>query len=369
MKRLGLLITALSLTATLLSGCDGNNKKAFLLFGTITNELVSLTYEQYSEKIEEKNDFIIFSTPNSVCTCWTSFRDSILMPYRQTNNLLIYTIPFLEFFDDDNLKRDSYGLDFISSAQTLGIFKDGRLIENRPYNSTHKIWDSKDSFSTFMEELIIMPTIIDINLTKLQNLYTQNSSFSVLYYDENAESNYLHENLLTNYARDNVGNMNNLYIVNTNVNGIKLTANAYDETQWQHFKDTFGLSEVNNADLGYNNGFVPSAQYIEPDGTNTNGDVIKAQTVYLNDTIEASDNPAIFEISSSYYSLVRESVLTYLSDFVGDKIIEGKEIPSEDVLINGENVIWENDKAALYHDPLFAAFLDYSLPQTTYVLE
>lgn len=369
MKRLGLVITALSITASLLAGCDVSKNKTPLLFGTLEDELVALSYEQYVAKIEDKDNFLVFSTPNSPCTCWTSFRDSILMPYRKANNLIVYTVHFSEFFDDDNAKRDSYGLDFISSSQTLGLFKDGVIKENRPYNSTHKIWGSKDSFATYMKELIVFPTIIDINLTKLTNLYAQDSSFTVIYYDDETESTYLRENFLETYARENAGTMNNLYLLDTDVDGIKLKSGVYDENQWQGFKDTYGLSALNNATLGYGTGFVPTAQYVEPNGIDKNGSIIKAQSVYLNDVLTISANPAVYEVTESFYSQERENSLSYLTDFVGDPILVAKAVPAADVDIDGANVTWKHEKAALYHDPLIRAFLDYSLPLATSVLE
>lgn len=369
MKRLGIVMTAISLTATLLSGCDESNSKTPLLFGTTNNELYALSYEQYVAKIDKKDSFLVFSTPNSPCTCWTSFRDSILMPYRKTNNLIIYTVHYSEFFDDDNARRESYGLDFLSSSQTLGLFKNGVIKENRPYNSTHKIWSSKDSFTTYMSELIINPTIIDVSLTKLNALYEQNLSFSIMFYDEKGESSYLRDNLLTTYARENYATMNNLYTLNTFVEGIQLSSGIFDEAQWQTFKDTYGLSAVNNASFGYDGGFVPTIQYIEPNGSSTNQTVIKAQAVYLNDAISVAANPGSYEVSDSFYSSARENLLLYLADYSGVRVLIGTEIPAADVLVESETATWKFEKAASYHDPLFQAFLDYSLPLTTFVLE
>jgi hypothetical protein len=213
--------------------------------------------------------------------------------------------------------------------------------------------------------LIVFPTIIDINLSKFTSLYAQDLSFSVIYYDDEKESTYLRKNLLENYARENAGTMNVLYLLNTNVSGIKLKIDDYDETQWQNFKDTYGLSSLNNATLGYGTGFVPTAQYVEPNGIDTNGAIVKAQSVYLNDVLTISSNPLVYEVTTSYYSQERVSALPYLS--VSANLV-GMEVPVADVDIDGENVTWKHEKAALYHDSLFRAFLDYSLPLTTDVL-
>ncbi len=368
MKRFRIVIAAVSLAATLLSGCDGSNAKTPLLFGTIENKLVDLTYDDYVEKIVQKDNFLVMSTPNSLCTCWTTFRDSILMPYRKAHNLIIYTISYSQFFDDDFVKRDSYGLEFLISSQSLGIFKDGVIKENRPYNSTHKIWSSKDSFTTYMNELIIDPTIIEVNLSKLNTFYAQNLSFSILFYDGGAASSFLYDNVLTAYARANFTSVKKVFTLNTDVDGIKYSSGAFDEAQWQTFKDTYGLSQANNATFGYDEGVVPTIQYIEPDGSKKNQTVIKAQAVYLNDVLSSGTNPDTYEVTKSYYSSERVGSLSYLSNFSNEKVLVGKEISEADTTLIAEAVTWKYEKAAVYHDPLFNAFLDSCLPLTNYVL-
>lgn len=368
MKRFGFTLMALVLAAGILSGCDANANKTPLIYGQYQGELVALSYEQLTAKINNDDNFVVFQTPSSACTCWTSFRDTIITPYIEDNHIRIFTVPFGQFYNVDNTKRDTYGITLSASSPTLAIYKDGNLKVMREYNSTHKIWASSDSFITYINELVINPTIIDITLENLNNLYIQTASFSLVYYDENSESTFLRQKFLKAYALDNSQTKNNLYALNTNVEGIKLDVdNDYNEGQWQAFKDAHGLSALNNVTYGWDNGFVPTFQYIEPNGVNTNGSVIKSQAVYLNDTLIDTESMNHFQIASSYYKTDRVSALTYLNSFTGTKVIEGLIIADTDTELQGTTRRWTFEKAAVYHDPLLRAFLDENLPKTTYI--
>ena len=361
MKQIGYIFTALTLAATLLSGCDANANKTALIYGKLLGELNVLNYEELSDKLDNGDNFLLFQTPNSNCTCWTSFRDSILKPYIIENNVRAYTIPFAEFYDSENIKRDTFGIALNSSSQTMAIYKDGVIKTMREYNSTHKIWTSSESFNTYINELIITPTIIDLDLAQLQSLYTKENPFSVLFYDESEASLYLKDNPLKDYALAHLNEMETIYALQTNVEGIKLNdSGIYQDDQWQTFKDDYGLSSLNNEVFGYGDGFVPTLQYIEPNGGATNGDVIKAQVVYFNDLLANVEVDGSYLVEDSYYTTERQSSLSYLNDFSGTAIIKGLTIPSSDTKLVGEQRVWLKEKAAVYHDPLLAAFLDYT---------
>jgi len=370
MKRFGLAIMVLILGAGTLSGCDVTANKTALIYGKYQGELSALTYEQLQNKIAGDDNFIVFQTPNSACTCWTSFRDSILQPYLESNHIRVYTIAFAQFYDINNVKRDTFGITLSASSQTLAIFKDGNLKLMREYNSTHKIWSSADSFLAYINELVIKPTIIDIDLALLQTLYAQNNTFSILYYDEGSESTFLRREFLKQYSLKNYLTMNTLYSLNTNIEGIKLDiAGEFDDEQWQTFKDSYGLSSLNNSLYGWGDGFVPTFQYIEPDGVNTNGEIIKTQAVYLNDVLTPTSAPDTYQVVESFYSSARSSVLSYLSSFEGTKVLEGLIVTGADTQVIGTSTIWQQEKAALYHDPILKAFLDERLPLVTHKLD
>ncbi len=367
MKRFGLALMILTLGAGMLSGCDAAANKTALIYGKFQGELAALTYDQLQDKIDGDDNFIVFQTPNSACTCWTSFRDSVLQPYLESNHIRVYTIAFAQFYDINNVKRDTFGITLNASSQTMAIFKDGNLKLVREYNTTHKIWSSADSFLTYINELVINPTIIDIDLAILQTLYAQNNSFSILYYDEGSESIFLRREFLKQYGLENYSAMNTLYSVNTNVEGIKLDiAGENDDEQWQTFKDVYGLSSLNNPVYGWGDGFVPTFQYIEPDGVSTNGEIIKSQAVYLNDVLTPTSAPDTYQVMESYYSSDRSSVLSYLSAFDGTKVLEGLVVTGSDTQVVGTNTIWQQEKAAVYHDPILKAFLDERLPLVTH---
>lgn len=369
MKRFGLFALTLTIATLTLSGCDTTGGKTPLLHGAYEGSITSITYEQLSDKISGKENFMLFSTPRSNCTCWTSFRDSILTPYIKEKNIRVFTVPFLQYYDETNVARDTFGLTINSSSQSLGLYKEGRIVLSREYNSTHKIWQSIDSFTKYIDELIIAPNIIDLKLTALNNLYAQNDNFTVFYYDDGPESTYFRQNIIKPYALAHLDETLPLYGVYAETIGIKLDQEGdYLPTQWEQFKDEYGLSSLNNALFGWESGFVPTIQYIEPDGSNHHGDVIKAQASYLNDVLSETESNA-YQIVDSFYRQSRTDLLPYLDDFTGTKVLINQIIPSSDVTIQNSSTIWAYDKAAAYHNPLINAFLDYSIPLSTYILE
>ncbi|MFA5422000.1 MAG: hypothetical protein WC344_04395 [Bacilli bacterium] len=370
MKRLRFIIAISILPLALLAGCDGNANKTPLIYGALDGELKTITYDDFSHKVAAQQNFLVFSLPNSNCTCWTTFRDSILKPYLAAYRVEAYAIPYRQFFDDQNNQLDTLGMKINASSQSFGLYKDGVAKVAREYDSSLNIWKSKEAFFEYFEELVIAPTVLSISLTDLESLYEQAASFALVYYDESPESLFLRENMLRDYALANLENTKTLYAVNADVEGIKLNGEGtYQEAQWQAFKDKYGLSLINNAVFGYADGFVPTFQYIEPDGASTNGEVIKSQAVYLNDSLLAQAMADAYTIESSYYESERLSNLSYLDGFAGTSVLQGLSISTADTAVINSYRIWQYEKAAVYHDPLIAAFLDHHLEMVTHVDE
>lgn len=369
MKRFGLSILTLTLAALTLSGCDTNGGKTPLLHGAFEGSINPITYEQLSDKISGQENFMLFSTPRSNCTCWTSFKDSILAPYIKEKNIRVFTVPFLEYYDDANVARDTFGLAINSSSQSLGLYKEGRNVLSREYNSTHKIWQSADSFAKYIDELIIAPKIIDLKLNALNSLYAQNDSFTVFYYDDGPESTYFRQNIIKPYAIAHLDETLPIYGVYVETIGIKLNQlSNYSPTQWEAFKDEYGLSSVNNPSFGWENGFMPTIQYIEPDSSNHYGNVIKAQATYLNDVLTETESGS-YQIVDSFYRQSRTDLLPFLDDYTSPKVLINQIIPASDVTIQDSSTIWTYDKAAVYQNPLINAFMAYSIPLSKYILE
>lgn len=369
MKRFGLFTLTLSLATLTLVGCDANAAKTPLIHGAQNGSLTTISYEQLSAKVSGEENFIMFSIPKSNCTCWTSFRDSILKPYMSSKHLRVFIVPFMEYYDDDNQKLDTYGLTINSSSQSLGIYKDGQIKVSREYNSTHKIWQSVDSFAKYIDELTIAPSIIDITLASFSALYEQDKNFSVFYYDDSPESIYFRQNVIKPYGLSHLEQKVPLYGVYTEAIGIKLNQNgSYNAIQWEQFKDEYGISSVNNPTWGWGSGFFPTLQYVEPDGVNHNGAIIKAQTTYLNDILTETESSA-YQVVDTFYDASRVAALSYLASFSGTKVLTNLIIPITDVTISEATPVWTFAKATVYHNPLVNAFIDYAVSLSQFTLE
>ncbi|MFA5481078.1 MAG: hypothetical protein WC282_01660 [Bacilli bacterium] len=366
MKRLSLLLLSLFLGTAVLSGCDGNSNKTPLINGKMQGELVALEYSELATKIENEDNFLIFSTPSANCTCWNNFKNSVLASYIREHHVRAFTIGFNEFYDINNIKLDTFGITINSGHQTLAIFKNGQAKVVREYVTTHKIWTVRTSFEDYISELVITPTILDITLDQLNTIYSQTSSFTICFYDQESASSFLRQKALYQYALNHL-TMNRLYLINCDAVGIKLNSSqVYDETSWSDFKDRYGLSTVNGLTFGYGAGVVPTFLYVEPNGIDTNGAIIKTAAVYLNDVLASEESEGTYAILDSFYTSERLPSLLHLDSYSQTKILKGMSIPLADTEADGEQRMWKREKAALHHDQLLNAFLNYSLPLSEY---
>jgi len=366
--RIATLIAALAFTAVL-NSCDGSANVTPLIYGQLGGGLVEIDYAQLSAKVEAEENFMVFSTPTGNCTCWANFRTSVLPPYLEENDVLAFYINFRQFYNVNNELLDSFGIDIYSDRQTLALFKDGEAKTVEVYDSKYAIWSERLAFEAYIDELITLPTIINVDEVQLEGLYAQTSSFAIYFYDEDVQSSFLNQRMLKDYSLSH-RQMSKLYAVDCNVSGIKLSAGgAYDETQWRAFKDDYGLSDLDNHARGYGAGVVPTFLYVTPNGVDKIDSVIATSSVYLNDILSTAPVDGEYEIADSYFASERLANLPHLAAYQDTKVLVGLKVPEADVVPDGDIVAWSSEKAAVYHDLLLMAFLDYSLPLATYLPE
>lgn len=351
MKRKGLLFFALIgvLTSAFLTSCDPN-KKVPLLFGYLDGHLENLTYEQLQEKNEHQDNFLLFVTPKSNCTCWSGFLNNVLSIYIKEYHLEVFTINYTSFFTSSDEPLDTFSLTINNGHQTLGLFSEGVLKLNREYDGSIPLWYEYDTFRQYMFEYIHYPTMYQINIfNDLNKLLHKKEKVTLLFYDlAEGESRFLFDYFLKDYANSLLKDKT-LYLVNTRVENIKLDANLEENAAiWQGFIDNYALNT-------YLNGALPLLQHY------TLSDHLVEQCVYLNDVLDPTLVNGHYRISDSYYSLLRVNDLAFLSSYKDEKVFVNKLVKESETLLENDIRKWSFSYACKHHDLLFKTFLDYYL--------
>lgn len=351
MKRIKVLFLSLIvlLSSVFLSSCDNNNKVP-LFFGYLNGHIENIDYAELQEKINHQDNFLLFVTPKSNCTCWSAFLNNVLSPYIKENNLEIWTINYTAFFSQTNESLDTFSLEINPGHQTLGLFKEGVLKLNRQYDSKSSLWYEYDTFSQYLFEYIYYPTMYQIDIfTDLDKLINDQEKVSLLFYDlKEKESRFLFDFFLKDYASSLVKDKV-LYLVNTRVSNIKLDNDLNENaTIWQGFIDEYELNT-------YLSGVLPALQHYTKDNH------LVEQSIYLNDVLDSNLVNGHYQITNSFYDSVRVNDLAFLNGYQDEKVLVNKLVKENETFVEGGIRKWSFASASLSHDLLFRAFLDYYL--------
>lgn len=338
-------IVAISLFA---SSCSSSSSKIALITGDMhATDVIDIDYADLKSKIDNKETFILTVQPDTACVCWSDFYP-ILKSYISEKHVIIYHIKYNSFGDKDN-----FGLNIRKGYTSFAISEDGVWRQNL-LSESNDIFKSKNTFYTYMSEITYLPHYYYVNLEDVNTMFSSNEQ-SVIYFARNncGDCAYVDKNVLKQYAQTNV-ERKNMYILDCESIGIR----QYDENgkltpesqlAWNAFKVQYGLASDNNEKYGFDSGYVPTFQVVK-NSTYVSG------CVYLNDTLTKQGDKYV--VSNTFYTNKRLANLQYLTDFYGEKVLEGLEVSSSDVVFNS---YWKQDAANEYHKPLLEAFLDYYL--------
>lgn len=351
------LFLALSLSfLTVLSACQnvGSSTKVNLTFGKlydsskeerIEDHLETLSHSSLTSLVNSKKEFVLLVyDKNNTCTCWTDFEKTILS-FVKRKNALMYAVSPSEFDGG----HETFGLTISKSEETIAIFEDGKIKEQRVTKGSEDEFITTAVFSSWMNERVHFSDMLYISKTQLEGLFAGDIQFTVGFLrDSCSDCSYAETSVLSSFnGKDN----NVSYVIDCDTEDIRLTNGEVDQEKWASFKSEYGLSEDANPDYGYGGGFVPSFYTYMP-GKGEKKDMIIDGDVYLNDTIEEKDGKYV--VTSSYFTEERAPLLNFLGNSKVDvSVIKGLEIDPQDV----ENGRWKKMAAAKYHDPLLEAFL------------
>lgn len=356
-------ITILSLIPILFTLVSCNKEaKMSLVYGSIAEAGIQIiNYSDLALKVKNEENFVLSTTPDSNCSCWNTFK-IILGDYSEEKNFSVYTISHKELLKAEDSDKPTYGINHMSDRPTFVLFNDGKIFDQRVYDSKDSIFKQETSFITYFEGKVNLPRVYYINKEYMDNLFTKDIKFSIYFARSNCEDcGYINKTSLKSYLKNHL-EYDKFYILDCEKIGIR----EYDENnqltpasqeKWNDFKDEYGLSNAVNTVFGYNTGYVPS--FITYQG----GEEVKASsiitmTVTFNDTIEKDGDNYI--VSDSYYTTERVQKLEYLKDKEGS-VLKGLKISKDDVdaYEKYNYYAWQHEKAAKYHDGFLTSYLDY----------
>lgn len=372
MKKRGLLLFAIGMLLPL-SGCISSSPSKTNLpygrsydasLGTGANSLAfhtdNISYAELSKKIEYQENFLLLVYDYSSllkgvvddCACWYGFASG-LDQYLQTYQAQIFGINPSDFAKGSN----AFGLRFVDGEVTLALFENGKLRSQK--TNGNDTLSNLEKIESYLDPFVQWGAFRYLSKAQVDSKLLKNEAFTLGFVRKTcSDCAYLNYHFLKEYGAKAKGT---IYLLECDTEGIRLKDGEYAASQWQSFKDEYGLSNLYNTSFGYLTGFVPTFVAYRPNGKEMHfAEAVYDMAVYLNDTL--SQNETDVYLSASYWdgSRTHPFLSNYpklLSNFIG------LSIPESDYERYGETYFWKKEAAAAKEDPLLQAFLD------TYALE
>lgn len=258
-----------------------------------------ITYNFFDICANSEESFILIVYNDKRCSCYVDFKE-ISRNYLFEHNINTLTID-VSLLTGNNLY--GYTIPSAMNYPSLAIFKNGRCVKQVDYKSgTDSIFNTTSKFTTFMDESVIPSKLNYISQTKLDTLISQNAEFMICFKRTTCGDCQDYSKLvLKQYA-----NTTNSYAVKSNYFYLfdqNTELKDISDSEWITFKDNYGLSDVNNTELGYSRGYVPTIQA-------RRGSEILGMDVYLNDSRDSSN-----KIISTYFTEEMVNKQAYLYEF------------------------------------------------------
>lgn len=319
---------------------------------------------------DRKLSFVLFiGDVTTDCTCFSFFK-STLESYIQSTNAFIYAINPTEF-NGDGKKTYDLKISANQGNESIAIFESGILKYQRQRSGENDAWSNDAAtFKNWINARVSFSSMLYIDVLQLEKIVVDASSFNGLdqctigfFRDRCGDCRYLSDHFLKNY---NASIHAESYVIDCDVPGIHdptdgtTAATAASMAQWNEFKAKYGLAKSEATPFGFDSGYVPTFLHY------SNGDVDDAD-VYDNDALARGEKNSVYKVSESYWDGSRNH--EFFSNLAKNEVTNFltsaplQAIPESDVTqyVDGTETsyFWDHDKAAIYHDPLIKAFLDY----------
>lgn len=318
-------LVSICLCFLFISACSCNKDNPPKKVSLSVGDMNATTYKQVSlEEVDtmvEGDETFLLYIYDRYCTTCNGFKPK-LESIIEEKNLIVYGLEAVEITDTHALKS-------IKVGPSIALYENGEIVYKTSYEKNPELFDTKEGFENFLNEYTNLPTMYYITLDQLASKITNDESF-IVYYSRNTcpDCTHLSKNFLKNFLQNNPSTKH-FYVLETNVEGIRLTDGQTNSAQWQAFKDQYGLSNANNP-IGHGVGYVPTIQYYE-DGE------IKDMFVYFND----------YEANQTY----TEFTITEEMSYYDDNPYIGQTIPASEY----------KSKVVPFYEAKLQAFLDANL--------
>lgn len=332
-------------------GCNQKDSRIRLSFGSYsTTATTEIEYGEFVAKMDAGENMIVV-TYDSIysidCSCWTGFK-RIVDDYVKDSNSIIYQIDRNEFED-----RENYGLTLLkeNSNPTCFVASKGKVTHEYRAGSKNNesIFTTEEGFKKAIEKVTKPAQVMLVDRAYLRNAI-DNSDERVVVYQARAkcgDCNYCTPNCLLPFSETHEFKYKVL-LMDLQVPGIYYDEDGTtknDET-YAAYKAEYQMTEATNQTYGYSTGVVPTFQVWEKGQ-------LKDACVYFNDSLKKNDDGK-WVVSETYYTENRAKV-----NFYNDKVLEGMEVPEEDITMYGEMGFWKQEAAAVYHNQILESFLSY----------
>ena len=361
MKKKLLTLLPLLLVPFTLTGCEQD--KVALTYGTlIKNDIYSLTEITTSQLLTKaKDDQEVFLLAvyqgkySETCLCWNTYLN-VLAEYVNTNHEMVYI--YNGQSQDDSIQK--LGITkYEDSTPCLYIFDGEKKVASFSYrNSGDKaIFEDTtgEAMKTRVHKYIDKPTMYYVDEDYMEAHYKQDEKICVLFMRHGCgDCTYAIPNVIIPYIkRHSFATDLYLFDIQKQYDAARSEfATDDDKIHYQDLKDNYGLSTVGDEKFGFQNGVVPTIQFVKKG-------VVDGASIYFNDAVTKKED-GTFYVSNSYYSEERLPNLKYLKGHTSSPtVLKGMTI-TEGVLQNKNGgYYWSQDAASKFHRPLLEAFFDY----------
>lgn len=240
-----------------------------------------------NKMISDKESFVLFVYQEGCKHC-ERFKP-VLESAISERHLIVYAISYWSVETGHEIRTA------VTGTPSMILYKEGVLDLVTDPGVNYDYFSSKNGLLEFFDTYTYMPTAYYINKSQLDEMIVDDNEFIVYFSRKScSDCSYLNRNYLKEYLKIN-HDTKHFYIIETDAEGIRYTNGQYDADLWQSFKDSYGLSSVNNP-IGHGVGYVPTLQYYE-DG------IVKEMMVYFNDCeyVLNEDGSYSVVINNSYY--------------------------------------------------------------------
>lgn len=362
MMKKSLSLLAVTLIMPFLSSCQNEIvvDRVLLTYGTYIEtsiaDLPELDNDSLLEKAQSDEVFLLATHQGEYsesCLCWSTFLN-VVVNYTNTFNEKVYVYNAqeqTESMKDLGIKK----LD--QSTPMLYIFNGQEQIVSFSYSNKKdkKIFSdlSGETMDEKVHQYVKIPKMYYVDEKYIDEKMMKRQS-SVLLFMRNGcdDCKYVIPNVIIPYINETPTNQE-IFLFDMQPY-YDMQKQAGDGSKpYDNLKNKYQLTENNGNLLGYQQGVVPTIQCYK-DG------VLKDSAVFFNDVIAKNEDGSYY-ISDSFYSEERLTSVHYLDGVMGN-VLKGKSVKAEDVATTPSGyVYWLQEKAAVYHTPLFEAFLDYYL--------